>query len=184
VRRVALTILIPLLVAGCERTGVWGASIEAQVDGTSINDNDGMTWHTQNGATTAYWVDAIIKDFHESEATAVVGSANISDAIKDGGWDGYDEAVWSWLIMSAQPDDCVAVVLPWVGASAELAFPGILAEINQARAWLEAHVDNLVDWRPVVEAEPTLLADDGIHLASQAAVAARHALIVEAEALC
>jgi hypothetical protein len=163
------------LVVGClppagttspRRTVVFGASITAQVVATPVEDGDGRTWRARNGATIHYWADAIVDEMHAGAASIVVADPIYNSLIKDGGWTADDEAVLSWIIMAAQPDDCVVIEDPWVQATAELTWPGILENVNRARAFLDRVGARTFDWRPVIETDPTLIAADGLHLAA------------------
>jgi hypothetical protein len=162
------------LVVGClppagttsaRRTVVFGASITAQVISTPVEDGDGRTWRAKPGATVTYWADAIVDEFHAGAASVVVADPIYNSLIKDG-WTVDDEAVLSWIIMAAQDDDCVVIEDPWVQASAELTWPGVLENVNRARGYLDRVGARTFDWRPVIGADPTLIAADGLHLAA------------------
>jgi hypothetical protein len=163
------------------RSYVYGDSLGAQIIATPIEDGDGRTWRVENGAPLSRWADSVIAAFHAGPADVTL-ALGTNDAIKGGGWNRDDVAVWSWVIMARQPDDRLTVVLPHVQASAEIVFPGVLANVEAARAWLMAHT-RYVDWRPPVMLDPTLIADDGVHLSGMPAVEARYSVVDEAARL-
>jgi hypothetical protein len=169
-----LTVAVVAVVVGClppagttspRRTVVFGASITAQVTATPVEDGDGRTWRAKPGATVHYWADAIVDELHAGGRNIVIADPIYNSLIK-GGWTADDEAVLSWIIMAAQPDDCVVIEDPWVQATAELSWPGILENVNRARAYLDRVGARTFDWQPVIETDPTLIAGDGLHLAA------------------
>jgi hypothetical protein len=166
--------MVVALVVGClppagttspRRTVVFGASITAQVISTPVEDGDGRTWKARSGATVQYWADSIVDEIHSGGRNIVIADPIYNSLIK-GGWTGDDETVLSWIIMAAQPDDCVVIEDPWVQASAELTWPGVLENVNRARRFLDRVGARTFDWRPVIETDPTLIAGDGLHLAA------------------
>lgn len=185
-KRIILLAVVILMSAGCTplRSVVWGASLEAQVDASAVNDGDGMHWRALGGATTAYWADDIIATMGRGRTAVVIGSTNIVDAIKDGGWNETDEAVLAWIYMSRGSDDCMAVVLPGNGPLAEDLYPGITVEVAEAIAWLSAHLPNAVAWQPIIDANPDYVGMDGIHLATETAIAERYGAITSAADIC
>jgi hypothetical protein len=112
-------------------------------------------------------------------------------APEDHGWTSGDVARWRALLAAPDPHACVAVVLPGWGAAVQ----GTAWEhgMQQMRSDVRALVADrraagsptiTVDWLPIVETHPELLASDGIHLAGTAAATARQALYWDAVARC
>jgi hypothetical protein len=170
------------------RSYVYGDSLGAQITSTPIEDGDGRTWRVESGAPLSRWADSVIAAFHAGPADVTL-ALGTNDAIKGGGWNADDVAVWSWVIMAREPDDRLTVVLPHVQACAELQFPGILENVERARDWLSVTLPGrTVDWRPVVETKPTIIAADCIHLAAfgpevNEPVQARYGVVDEAARL-
>lgn len=161
---------------------VFADSLGAQVVAAGLTEGDGHIWRAEAGATLERWADQVTAAAAKNprSISLALGSNDAATWKADWGWTVHDQAVWSWIIMSVNPDTCLSVVLPHFEASAEIQYPGILAEIEQARAWLSTvpHVDHVADWRPVVESHPGWLVD-GIHVGSVEAAQARHDISIE-----
>lgn len=86
------------------------------------------------------------------------------------GWTAADLERFRVLINTPHPTSCVSLVLP-----AYLMTPGMntawATEVDKARADLTALAATrpntmLVDWKPVIDAHPEYMSEDGIHLAT------------------
>lgn len=112
----------------------------------------------------------------ERPVDVLVMALGINDAgvgTGDGGWTPADLERFRHLIAAPGPDACVVLVLPGYGGGID---PAHAAEVDVARLDLVALADQralegggatiVVDWQAVVEADPSLVADDGIHLAT------------------
>lgn len=173
------------------RTVIWGDSLTDQVVATTLEDGDPYYWRSHFGYELADWEDGEtttdVVDTMQRGATVAVLALGTAEILN--GWDSNDVAVWSWVIASAQVDDDIVVILPWVTENAEQDHPGVLAERDEARAWLTTYAPHYVDWRIPVDEDPTILngtsgEGDGIHAQTQAGVQARFDLTMEAMAQC
>jgi hypothetical protein len=169
-----LLLVIAIANVGCEPVGedyVFGDSLGAQIGPAIEAENDGRVWQVMNGADLAYWQVEVNKAI-DSGARSITLAISGNDAgtwKSDGGWTDADEARWRDTIDRAHAAKvCVAGVLPWFTDKADEIYPGVLAEVDEARAaMLDMPFDSLVDWRPPIEAEPEIMSPhDGIHIAA------------------
>jgi hypothetical protein len=175
VRYVAASLLAVVLVTGCrgQREGsvvIEGDSItwQLEVHGRQALSED-VHWNLGPGWTisrcnipapcTAPEVDIKHQlDAGEAETTIVLLGVNDADPIWNGGWNETDEARW---LVAIERAPCVVAVLPWLGEGASIEHR---TEVDEARDWLQANVEHVVDWKPYAQ-QPNVLDPDGIHLA-------------------
>lgn len=127
-------------------------------------DSDGNPRPTPQEHLTAQ-----VYDETDPRPQVLVTAFGINDsAPMHGGWDWDDVARFAEHLDTPHPESCVVVVLPGYGdgTSAEHA-----TELDRARADIASLADGregptvVVDWQTVVDEDPTVLDDDGIHLA-------------------
>jgi hypothetical protein len=167
-RRLAVLALAVVGLAAClPTTGgrhVYGDSLSAQVMSHGVHRGDGFTWHAGSGATLADHADAILRQ----KPAIVVLALGSNEVLR--GWDGGDEAVWSWVVMALPARTDVRIVLPWFHITDT-------TELDQARAYLSAlpRVDHVIDWRDSFLAAWTV---DGIHVTTVVGIQTRHDITV------
>lgn len=100
------------------------------------------------------------------------------------GWTLSDYAAWDQLTNTPDPASCVVWIKLWnlpptmpVGSARHV-------HMNEARRTIDVLVSErlrsvAVDWRPVVTADPSLLANDGVHLNPDGGPEAYQALVQE-----
>ena len=183
-RKLTATLLLLGLLAACDKPQttttttttaqtssaryVYADSLGAQLVSTGITDGDGRVWQVESGASLERWQSAVYEAAATIPAgiTLALGSNDAGTWKPDGGWTQADADRWATVTAAVDPRTCLTVVLPHFEPSAEATYPGVLAEIDQARAVISAlpAVDVVRDWRPPVAAHPGWLAADGIHL--------------------
>ena len=81
------------------------------------------------------------------------------------GWSVDDEWYWWQTLIQVQPGTCAILVLPSLTADAEIANPGVLVEIEEARQWMIRVADmrnlGLADWATWGAGQ---IGPDGIHI--------------------
>lgn len=162
---------------------IYADSLGAELMGAGYT-HDGQTWNVMNGATIFYWLPQI-GDSVNLPARVMVLALGGNDAIT--GWTADDESVWQLVLDSARPETCIVLVLPWATADLDQFYPDGRHQIDLARAWLTSRQRPntvVVDWAVPVQADPTIMASDGIHIATQPGMQARYDLITGGEAQC
>lgn len=198
---ISLISAIGISVNACEappaptNTGdyVFGDSLGAQILPAINAENDGRIYKVMTGADLDYWqvqVDAAIASRPRS-ITLALGSNDAGTWKSDGGWSAQDDVRWRNTISRAHANDiCVAVVLPWFAEPVDAFYPGVRDQVDSVRSsMLTMPFDSIVDWRTAVEAQPEIMATDGIHIAAfgpeyTAPVAARYAVVDRAAQNC
>jgi len=104
-------------------------------------------------------------------------------------WGTKDQWIWYGLLFDEVPDEsCIVMVKPWVLPIGNDVRP--LHSMNAIRLWMDdfqAARENtvVVDWRPILEANPQFSPVDGVHLAAGSGAAeARDAMYREGIARC
>lgn len=110
-----------------------------------------------------------------------------NDVARSWGRDGFtneDKLQLASLFGTPADGACVAVVEPWYQPPAGQPYDGTQMEgILAYRAWVEGVVASdpvryrSVDWRPVAQAHPEYIADDGIHLVVPQTVSANELIV-------
>lgn len=196
---VSLISAIGISVNACEpapsNTGdyVFGDSLGAQILPAINAENDGRIYQVMTGADLDYWEADVYTAIatRPRSITLALGSNDAGTWKTDGGWTDEDKVRWRNIIHRAHLSGvCVAVVLPWFMESVDAIYPGVRPQVDAARAsLLEMPFDSIVDWRSTVEANPELMAPDGIHIAAfgpeyTPPVAARYAVVNKAANNC
>lgn len=170
-----------LLLAGCPRPPtdhvvIGGDSLTIQTGAAGhLNGLDvvaGLGWqaeHVHHGMGAQTGLDTWVTDPMLSPRTLVIALGQ-NDAPSGGpwnadGWTAQDAQQMTDLANAVHPDACVAWVLPWYTGTA----PGHRDGINAYRAWVRTTAagrgDPVVDWKPLAEADPSLVDPaDGVHL--------------------
>jgi hypothetical protein len=115
------------------------------------------------------WVQDQVAD--ERPEALIVALGTNDAAPRNGGWTASDVATWDELLNAPHTDSCVVVILPALGDAApqdhrdqvELARQGItsVAQTREGPTVIE-------DWGLVIAADPSVLAEDGVHMAKDA----------------
>jgi hypothetical protein len=162
---------------------VFADSLGAQVVAAGLTQGDGHIWHALAGAPLSHWASQVITAAQTRPRSITLALGSNDAGTWTGGWDSADEAVWSWVIAAVPRTTDVIVILPHFTQPAEVTFPGVLAEVDQARSWLTGlpadRVDCTLDWRGAVDGQGLFLVD-GIHAGDHRTVEARHALTTQA----
>jgi hypothetical protein len=136
---------------------------------------DDLEWAAWLGWTAADVQPQLDAAVAQAQVDALVVALGTNDSSPDvsGGWTEADVAQFQHLVATAGSSACVVIVLPGYGDGIDSHHA---AEMDEARADLLALADErrrtpgagptvVADWQAVVDANPDLLADDGIHLA-------------------
>jgi GDSL-like Lipase/Acylhydrolase family len=110
--------------------------------------------------------------------TLVIALGTNDSSLSDGadGWSEADLSAFRRLLSTPSPEACVVLVLPGHGPQID---PAYGAEMDEARSALDflAHERRqqagtgptvVVDWQAALDAQPGVMADDGIHLSGDA----------------
>lgn len=152
-----------------DQTLIVGDSVTWQIEligGDSLNAAD---WLNAPGVTATHpFINNGVNDriYNAQRAPEVVVYAlGLNDASPPSGWDAQDFDAMNAIFDRLHDDTCLVVVLPGVGPQVTGAYR---AEVNEARVamYLSAVSRGAVtaDWQPIVDADPSLLRADGIHL--------------------
>jgi GDSL-like Lipase/Acylhydrolase family len=135
-----------------------------------------LTWAAWLGWTAADVQPQLERAVALGQADTVVLALGVNDSSPTGGdgWTTTDVDRFQRLLDAPQPAACVVIVLPGYGDGVG---PEHAAELDEARDDLQDLANQrrqqagygptvLVDWQATLDAQPDLVADDGIHLAS------------------
>jgi hypothetical protein len=185
---IAAALLAAIVATGCKPTpdpltvDIVGDSITAQSywgrDAAWLTDGPGAP--AGSDILKDAWLGYKFEDVQERETERVMAEENPRPSILvialgtnnaslgGGGWTTADEAAFSKLLNTPHPNSCVVVSLPAAGPAAG---PAVTAEFAKMRAAMRSISATrprtvVVDWADIVTADPTVLAPDGVHLAS------------------
>lgn len=156
---------------------VYASGPDAQPAGMEVHV--GLGWEASD---VLPWVRDQVA--HGRPATLVVALGTNDANPHRGGWTQGDSAVWADLLGTPHESACVVVVLPALGSGAR---SDHVAQVEVARTSIadisarRVGPTIVADWRDVIDHDPSVLADDGVHLAGDsggpdANVAAQHAV--------
>lgn len=145
-------------------------SLQAMLAGGGLGAQPGdLETHVGLGWTAADVLPWVQHQVASGRPETLVVALGVNDAsLRNGGWTWGDIAVWVDLLDAPHPEACVVVVLPAVGDGAS---PELHTEVAEARdsmthiAERRAGPTVVTDWGIVVDADPAVLAGDGVHLA-------------------
>jgi hypothetical protein len=146
-----------------------GDSVSWQAAEPNGDPLDTAGWLAAPGVTAdhAYITQGVadqVNDPARSPGVAVY-ALGLNDAAMPEGWTTRDFDNMVRVLNTLDPATCEVIVLPGVGAVVQGQYR---AEIEEARVAMYllgvSRGAELVDWQPIVDADPSLLRADGIHL--------------------
>jgi hypothetical protein len=183
-----------------------------QIPGTIHVEGDSVTFQTYYGTgvpaffTTGEFVPGASADYSpngyaanervpamvaQGKVETLVWALGLNEIFRDPNheWATKDQGVWYDLLFHEVPEEtCIVMVKPWVLPIGNDVRP--LHSMNAIRLWMDdfnAARDNVVvvDWRPILEANPQYSPKDGVHLEpGSGAAEARDAMYREGIARC
>jgi hypothetical protein len=192
-RRLTLLICCAFILVGCvacEPTPP--PSYPAQRPGTIHFEGDSVTWNTYYGTGVAYpgtsgewapgnridlspWggagmatIDRLPKELSAGKVDKLVWGLGLNEIGSQHEWTVKHQLMWYDMLINHVPEEtCIVMVLPWVLPVDWANRP--LQEIMDLRVWIQnLAMDHsnivLVDWRPILEANPGYSPEDGVHI--------------------
>lgn len=130
----------------------------------------GLGWQVHDAYDAQSPQDWVHDEVYESERPEVLVEAfGVNDASpSNGGWQLDDVGRFIDLLRTPHPDTCIVVVLPGYGDGISSAHAAEIrharADLRDAQQWRDGPVVT-VSWQKVIEADPSVMDGDGIHLA-------------------
>lgn len=204
-----LCVLIVFLVA-CEPTPP-GPVYPAQREGTVHIEGDSVTWNTywDTGVdytfTSGQWLpgsridlspwnghpalERLPDDLAAGNVDKLVWALGLNEISSQKAWSIQHQLMWHDMLGNHVPEEtCIVIVKPWVLPADHAYRP--LEAINSLRTWIDNFASihpnvRLVDWKPILEANPNFAATDGVHLdPGTGAAEARDAMYREGLSRC